>query len=180
LSQPQTAVLSAKIIPWRVGQEQRFLQVQSRGAAPCYVPQSDRGMLDALSLRTLRGFQWVKALSRGLDFALGMGSEITPPKDPLRRWISIDLAILAVVMLHDVPTPCAGLDNGTTGSPIEATARLFHKDAVRTRFNGDTFHRCARSFLLDDGHRRRLYQAAALSPGEALHSQSSAEESLSL
>ena len=82
-----------------------------------------------------------------MDFALGMGGKIAPPKGPFRRWISIDLAILAIVVLHDVPTPFAALDNRTTGSPIEATARLFHKSAVRTRFNRDTFHRFVWSFL---------------------------------
>src|SRR2546426_11680795 len=76
-----------------------------------------------------------------------MGGKIAPPKGPFRRWISIDLAILAIVVLHDVPTPFAALDNRTTGSPIEATARLFHKSAVRTRFNRDTFHRFVWSFL---------------------------------
>ena len=76
-----------------------------------------------------------------------MGGEIAPPQDPFRRWISIDLAILAIVVLDDVPTPFAGLDNGTTGSPIEATARLFHKSTVRTWFNRNTFHRFVWSFL---------------------------------
>src|SRR5262249_57081869 len=103
--------------------------------------------LDTLPLRTLRGFQWVETLGRWLDFALHMGRKIAPPKDPFRRWISVDLAILAVVVLHDVPTPFARFDNGTAGSPIEATTRLFHKEAVHTRFNRDTFHRFAGSFL---------------------------------
>src|SRR5215471_2406649 len=124
-----------------------FLASAGSGAAPCRVPQSDQEQLDTLALRTLRGFQRVETLGRWLHFALGMGGEIASPKDPFRRWISIDLAILAIVMLHDVPTPFAGLDNRTTGSPIEATARLFHKSAVRTRFNRDTFHRFAQSFL---------------------------------
>lgn len=99
--------LSVEIIPWRVGQEQRFLQVRTQGAAPCRIPQSDQGTLDALALRTLRGFQWVETLGRCLDAALGMGGEIAPPKDPFRRWISVDLAIPAIVMLHDVATPFA-------------------------------------------------------------------------
>src|SRR5215831_9046540 len=76
-----------------------------------------------------------------------MGGEIAPPKDPFRRWISIDLAILTMIMLNDVPTSFACLDYRTTGPPIEATACLFHKNTVRTRFNGDTFHRFASSFL---------------------------------
>ena len=89
-----------------------FLASEGSGAAPCCVPQSDQGKcdtlaLDTLALRTLRGFQWVETLGRWLDFALGMGGEIAPPKDPFRRWISVDLAILAIVMLHDVPTPFA-------------------------------------------------------------------------
>ena len=104
--------------------------------------------LDALALRTLRGFQRVEALGRWLNFAFDMRGEIAPSKDPFRRWISVDLAILAVVVLHGVPTPFAGLNDGTTGSAIEATARLFHKDAVQTRLNRDTLHRFVRSFLL--------------------------------
>ena len=116
-------------------------------------PQSDLEVwnalaLDALALRTLRGFQRVDALGGWLDFALDMRGEIAPPKDPFRGWISVDLAILAVVVLHDVPTPFAALNDGTTGSSVEATARLFHKDAVHTRLNRDTFHRFVRSFLL--------------------------------
>ena len=116
-------------------------------------PQSDQGKcnalaLDTLALRTLRGFQRVDTLGRWLDFALDMRGEIAPSKDPFRRRISVDLAILATVVLHDVPTPFAALNDGTTGSSIEATARLFHKDAVQTRFDRDTFHRFVRSFLL--------------------------------
>ena len=84
-----------------------FLASEESEAAPCRVPQSDQGTLDALSLRTLRGFQGVETLGRWLDVALGMGGEIAPPKDPFRRWISVDLAILAIVVLHDVATPYA-------------------------------------------------------------------------
>src|SRR6266446_2989862 len=36
---------AVEIIPWRVRQEQRFLQVRSQVAAPWRVPQSDRGAL---------------------------------------------------------------------------------------------------------------------------------------
>jgi len=139
--------LGVEIIPWRVWQEQRFLQGWGREAALCRVSQSDQEHLDPLTLATLRGFQRVETLGRYLDFTLGMGSKIAPPQDPFRPWISVDLAILAIVVLHDVPTPFAGLDNRTTGSSVEATARLFHKSAVRTRFNRDTFHRFAQSFL---------------------------------
>jgi hypothetical protein len=34
-----------------------------------------------------------------------------------------------------------------TGSSIEAAARLFHKETVRTRFDRNTFHRFALPFL---------------------------------
>ena len=136
-------------------------------------------MLDTLALRTLRGFQGVKTLGRGLDFALGMGGEITPPEDPFRRWISVDPAVSAVILFQDVATPFAGLDNRTTGSTIKATAGLFHKDAVRTRFNRDTFHCFARSFLyMIDTNQAPTRQAHCLL-AEAVRLQSSAEESLS-
>ena len=75
-----------------------------------------------------------------------MGGEIASSEDPLRGRISINLAILPVVILHDVGAPFTGLDNGTTGATIEATARLFHEDTVGTRFNRDTFHRCSIPF----------------------------------
>ena len=99
--------LSVEIIPWRVGQEQRFLQERGRGPLRAGSHRATTGILDALSLRTLGGFQWVETLGRWLDSALGMGGEIAPPKDPFRRWISVDLAILAIVVLHDVATPFA-------------------------------------------------------------------------
>jgi hypothetical protein len=35
-----------------------------------------------------------------------------------------------------------------TGSSIEAAARLFHKETVRTRFDRHTFHRFTRSFYV--------------------------------
>jgi hypothetical protein len=94
-----------------------------------------------LSLRTLRDFERVKALSGGLHITLYVGGEIAPSKNPFGRWIGIELAIFALPILHDIPTPFAGIDNGMTGSPVEAAACLFHKDAIRTRFNRDTFHR---------------------------------------
>ena len=94
-----------------------------------------------MSLRTLRGFERVKALGGGLYVTLHMGGEIAPAKDPFGRWIGVELAIAALLILHDIPTPLAGIDNGMTGSPIEAAAGLFHKDTMRTRFNRDTFHR---------------------------------------
>jgi len=70
-----------------------------------------------------------------------MGGEIAPAKDPFGRWIGVELAIFALPILHDIPTPFAALDNGMTGSPVEAAACLFHKDTICTRFNRDTFHR---------------------------------------
>ena len=76
-----------------------------------------------------------------------MGGEIAPSEDPFGCWISVELAIFALRMLYDIPTPFAALDNGMTGSSIEAAARLFHKETVRTRFDRDTFHRFAQSFL---------------------------------
>ena len=130
-----------------------FLASEELEGRPMPGTQSDQEIcnalaLDTLALRTLRGFQRVNTLGRWLNFALGMRGEIAPSQDPFRRWISVDLAILAIVVFHDVPAPFACFDNGTTGSSIEATARLFHKHALHTRFNRDTFHRCVRSFLL--------------------------------
>ena len=104
--------------------------------------------LDTLSLRTLRGFERVKTLGRGLHITLHMGGEITPSKEPFGRWISVELAIFALLIFHDIPTPFAGIDNGMTGTPIEAAACLFHKDAVRTRFNRETFHRFSIPFYV--------------------------------
>ena len=75
-----------------------------------------------------------------------MGGEIAPSKEPFDRWISVELAIFALLILHDIPTSFAGLDNGVTGSPIEAATCLFHKDTIRTWFNRDTFHRVSLSF----------------------------------
>jgi hypothetical protein len=77
-----------------------------------------------------------------------MGGEITPSKDPLRGWISVELAIIALRVLHDIPTPFAGFNNGMTGSSIEAAARLFHKQTVRTRLDRHTFHRFALPFYV--------------------------------
>ena len=99
-----------------------------------------------MSLRTLRGFERVKALGGGLHVTLHMGGEIAPAKDPFGRWIGVELAILALPILHDIPTPFAGIDNGMTGSPVEAAACLFHKDTIRTWFNRDTFHRFSTPF----------------------------------
>ena len=96
---------------------------------------------NTLFLRTLRGFEGVEALGGGLHFTFHMGGEIAPSKDPFGRWIGVELAIFALPMLHDIPTPFAGIDNGMTGSPVEAAACLFHKDTIRTWFNRDTFHR---------------------------------------
>ena len=70
-----------------------------------------------------------------------MGGKIAPSKDPFGCWISVELAILALRVLHDIPTPFAALDNRMTGSSIEAAARLFHKETVYTRFDRHTFHR---------------------------------------
>jgi len=100
-----------------------------------------------LPLRTLRGFQRIEALGRGLYITLRMGGEIAPSEDPFGRWIRVELAILALRVLHDIPTPFAVLNNGMTGSSIEAATRLFHKETVRTRFDRNTFHRLALPFL---------------------------------
>jgi hypothetical protein len=70
-----------------------------------------------------------------------MGGKIAPPEDPFGCWISVELAISALRVLYDIPTPLAALNNGMTGSPIEAAARLFHKETVYTRFDRHTFHR---------------------------------------
>ena len=75
-----------------------------------------------------------------------MGGEIAPPKDPFGCWIRVELAILALRVLHDIPTPFAVLNNGMAGTPIEAAARLFHKETVHTRFDRHAFHRLALSF----------------------------------
>jgi hypothetical protein len=72
-----------------------------------------------------------------------MRSKITPSEDPFGGWISVELAIITLRILHDIPTPFTGFNNGMTGSSIEAAARLFHKHTVRTRFNRHTFHRFA-------------------------------------
>jgi hypothetical protein len=105
-----------------------------------------RVSLDALPLRTLRGFQRIETLGRGLHITLHMSRKIAPPEDPFGCWISVELAIFALGVLYDIPTPLAGLNNGMAGSPIEAAARLFHKETVRTRFNRHAFHRFALSF----------------------------------
>ena len=94
-----------------------------------------------MSLRTLGGFERVKALGGGLHVTLHMGGEIAPSEDPFGGWISVELAIFALRVLHDIPTPFAALDNGMTGSAVEAAARLFHKETVHTRFDRNTFHR---------------------------------------
>ena len=99
-----------------------------------------------MSLRTLRGFQRIEALGRGLYIALYMSGEIAPSKDPFGGWISVELAIFALRVLHDIPTPFAALNNGMTGSAVEAAARLFHKETVHTRFDRHTFHRFALPF----------------------------------
>jgi hypothetical protein len=77
-----------------------------------------------------------------------MGGKIAPSEDPFGCWISVELAISALRILHDIPTAFAALDNGMTGSSVEATARLFHKETVRTRFDCDTFHRFALPFYV--------------------------------
>ena len=97
--------------------------------------------LGTLSLPTLRGFERVKALGGGLHVTPHMGGKVAPSKEPFDRWISVELTIFALLILHDIPTPFAGIDNGMTGAPVEAAAGLFHKDTVRIRFNRDAFHR---------------------------------------
>ena len=74
---------------------------------------------------------------------LHMGGKIAPSKDPFGGWISVELAIFALRVLHDIPTPYAAFDNGMTGSSVVAAARLFHKETVHTRFDRHTFHRFA-------------------------------------
>jgi len=149
----QTTATPPEIIPWRGRQEQRFLQVGNWMAAPRYAHRATSrekipGLLDTLSLRTLRGFQRIEALGRGLYITLHMGGKIAPSEDPFGCWISVELAISALRILHDIPTAFAALDNGMTGSSVEATARLFHKETVRTRFDCDTFHRFALPFYV--------------------------------
>jgi hypothetical protein len=108
-----------------------------------------------------------------------MGGEIAPSKHPFRRWISIELTVIALRVLHDIPTPYAVLDNRMTGSAVEAATCLLHKDTVRTRFDRDTFHRFALPFLESPRHinkaftRQQHYLLA-----QALRSPSSEEESL--
>jgi hypothetical protein len=94
-----------------------------------------------------------------------MGGKIAPPKDPFGCWISVELAILALRVLHDISTPFTALDNGMTGSAIEAATRLFHKETVHTRFDRHTLHRFALPFLFMDTY-TSLCQATELSPSE--------------
>jgi len=75
-----------------------------------------------------------------------MGGEIAPSEDPFGCWISVELAIFALRVLHNIPTPFAVLDNGMTGSSVEAAACLFHKETIYTRFDRNTFHRFALPF----------------------------------
>jgi len=96
---------------------------------------------DTLSQRTLRSFKRVKALGGGLHVTFYMGGEIAPSKDPFGRWIGIELAIFALLILHHIPTPFTGLDNRMTGSAVETAASFFHKQTICTRFDRDTFHR---------------------------------------
>jgi hypothetical protein len=94
-----------------------------------------------------------------------MRGEIAPAKDPFGCWISVELAIFALRVPHDISTPFAALNNGMTGSPVEAAAGLFHEETIHTRFDRDTFHRCSLPFLYN-GHLTSLDQATELSPGE--------------
>jgi hypothetical protein len=94
-----------------------------------------------------------------------MGGKIAPSEDPFGGWISVELAIIALRVLHDIPASFAGFNNGMTGPSIEAAARLFHKQTVRTRLDRHTFHRFALPFLYD-GHLRSLHQATELSSSE--------------
>jgi hypothetical protein len=77
-----------------------------------------------------------------------MGGKIAPSEDPFGGWIRVELAIVALRVLHDIPTPLAVLYNGMTGSSIEAATRLFHKQTICTRFDCNTFHRFALSFYV--------------------------------
>ena len=72
-----------------------------------------------------------------------MRGKIAPSKDPFGCWISVELAIFALRVLHNIPTAYAVPDYGMTGSAVEAAARFFHKETVRTRFDRHTFHRFA-------------------------------------
>ena len=77
-----------------------------------------------------------------------MGGKIAPSKDPFGGWISVELAIFALRVLHDIPTPFAVLNNGMTGSAVETAARLFHKETVYPRFDRNTFHRFTLPFYV--------------------------------
>jgi len=83
-----------------------------------------------------------------LYITLHMGGEIAPSEDPFGCWISVELAIFALRVLHNIPTPFAVLHNGMTGSSVEAAARLFHKETVHTRFDRNTFHRFVLPFYV--------------------------------
>ena len=119
-----------------------FLAREEPGSRSIVCPTEQPGKCsNTLFLRTFRGFEGIKALGGGLHVTLHMGGKIAPSKEPFGRWISVELAISALLILHDIPTPCAGIDNGMTGAPVEAAACLFHKDTVRTWFNRNAFHR---------------------------------------
>ena len=77
-----------------------------------------------------------------------MGGEIAPSEDPFGCWISVELAIFALRVLYDIPTPFTALDDGMTGTSVEAAARLFHKETVHTRFDRHTFHRFTLPFYV--------------------------------
>ena len=77
-----------------------------------------------------------------------MGGEIAPSEDPFGGWISVELAIFALRVLHDISTPFAVLNNGMTGSSVETAAGFFHKETVHTRFDRDTFHRFTLPFYV--------------------------------
>jgi hypothetical protein len=128
------------------GELARHSKVSKQLAPPNWRGNYGAQPLDTLSLRTLRGFQRIEALRRGLYITLHMRGKIAPSKDPFGGWISVELAIFALRVLHNIPTPFALLNNGMTGPSVEAAARLFHKETIHTRFDRHTFHRFALPF----------------------------------
>jgi hypothetical protein len=114
-----------------------------------------------------------------LYISLDVGGEIAPSKHPFGRWIGIELTVFALPILHDISTPFAAFDDGVTGSAVEATTCLLHKNTVDTRFNRDTFHRCSLSFFISTPDTYTAFtrqQNCLLAP--ALRPPSSEEESL--
>src|SRR5215831_54279 len=138
-SQARTAFLAG-------GKSHGRSRIRQQLAPPNWQGNGGTPHLEALSLRALRGFQRIKALGRGLHITLYMSGEIAASKNPFGGWISVELAICALRVLHDISAPFAVLNNGMTGSAVETAAGFFHKETVHTRFDRDTFHRFSLSF----------------------------------